>query len=67
MDTLWSVGAGQDGCYAPLSFGSVTLLVIIFCVLGLLWAFYNVFLVSKIDVAKGNDGESDSLVGDIPE
>lgn len=28
---------------------------------------FNVFLVNKIDVEKGIDGESDSLVGDIPE
>lgn len=34
--------------------------------LGLLWSLYNVFLVNKIDVEKGEDGESDSLVGDIP-
>lgn len=67
MDTLWNLAAGQDGCQAPLDFGTVTLLVIIFCVLGLLWALYNVILVNKIDVAKGEDGESDSLVGDIPE
>lgn len=67
MDTLLSLGAGQDGCQAPLSFGTVTILVIVFCVLGLLWAFYNVFLVNKIDVASGDDGESDSLVGDIPQ
>lgn len=36
------------------------------CVLGLLWSLFNVFLVNKIDVEKGVDGESDSLVGDIP-
>ena len=67
MDTLWNLAAGQDACQAPLSFGTVTLLVIIFCVLGLFWALYNVMLVNKIDVAKGEDGESDSLVGDIAE
>ena len=67
MDSFLAVVAGQEGCVAPMNFGGVTLVVIICCVLGLVWALYNVILVNRIDVAKGEDGESDSLVGDIPE
>ena len=67
MDTLLGVTAGVDACQAPMSFGTVQVIVIACCVLGLLWAFFNVLKVNKIDVAKGDDGESESLVGDIPE
>ena len=56
-----------DTCKAPLSFSAVIGLVIAFCVLGLIWAFINMVSVNKIDVEKGIDGESDSLVGDISE
>ena len=67
MDIILDVTAGQDACQAPMSFGSVEIVVILCCALGLLWALFNVIQVNKIDVAKGDDGESDSLVGDIPE
>jgi len=43
------------------------IVVCVCCVLGLLWAAYNVVLVRKINVEQGSDGESESLVGDIPE
>ncbi len=45
-----AVAEAQDGCYAPMSFGAVTAIVISFCVLGLLWALFNMTLVNKIDV-----------------
>lgn len=48
-----------------MDFGGVIGIVIACCALGLLWSLFNVMLVNKIDVEKGNDGESDSLVGDI--
>lgn len=67
MDTLISaIENTQEGCAAPLSFSAVIGIVIAACVLGLLWSAYNVMLVNKIDVQKGFDGESESLV-DIPE
>ena len=56
-----------EDCYAPLDFGTCSIIVIACCVLGLIWAVINVILVKKIDVERGSDGESDSLVGDIPE
>lgn len=57
----------QEGCEAPLSFGGVIGIVIAFCVAGLLWSVVNILSVNKINVETGEDGESDSLVGDIPE
>lgn len=65
MDLITEVVEGQDGCYGPVDFGGVIAIVITCCALGLLWSLFNVILVNKIDVEKGNDGESDSLVGDI--
>lgn len=67
MDLIANLAAGQDGCEAPMSFSTVTIIVIVCCALGLLWALFNVSQVNKIDVESGNDGESESLVGDIPE
>ena len=43
-------------CVAPLSFSAVIGIVAASCVLGLLWSLFNVILVNKIDVEKGNDG-----------
>lgn len=66
MDTVQSLLAeGNLNCEAPLSFGTVTILVIISCGLGLLWAGFNFMSVKKIDVAKEDDGEHDSLIGAI--
>lgn len=68
METIiQTLGEAPAGCEAPLSFTSVIAIVAVSCILGLLWSMFNVFLVNKIDVEKGVDGESDSLVGDIPE
>ncbi len=50
------VTEAQDGCFAPMSFGAVTGVVISSCVLGLIWALFNMSLVNKIDVEKGDDG-----------
>jgi hypothetical protein len=57
MDIINSLSADGPICEAPLSFGNVTIIVIISCVLGVLWAAYNFILVRKIDVEKGIDGE----------
>jgi hypothetical protein len=56
MDIIDSITADGPICEAPLSFGNVTLIVIICCVLGILWAAFNFVLVRKIDVEKGIDG-----------
>lgn len=62
-----AIQATQQQCQAPLSFGAVIGIVIGCCILGLIWAIINMLSVNKIDVEKGIDGQSDSLVGDIPE
>lgn len=68
MSTIYEyVSAAQEDCAGPFSFTATTIVIIGCCVLGLLWALFNVILVNKINVAEGNDGESDSLVGDISE
>ena len=68
MDTLKElIEPNPDACFGPFDFSTATIIIIICCVLGLLWSFVNIYLVNKIDVQNGNDGESDSLVGDIPE
>ena len=56
-----------EQCQGPLSMSGVVIIVVVCCVLGIVWAGFNFMLVRKIDVEKGSDGESDSLVGDIPE
>lgn len=60
------LGVVPDDCVAPFGFGSVIAVVCACCLLGIVWALFNVILVKKIDVERGIDGESDSLVGDIP-
>jgi len=67
MNYLGQLSEGTPSCEAPLTFGSVTVVVIISCVLGLLWAAFNFMSVKKIDVEKGDDGESDSLIGAVTE
>ncbi len=52
MDIVRSLAETNTNCEAPLSFGSVTILVIVACVLGLLWAAFNFMSVKKIDVEK---------------
>lgn len=67
MDIVTQLTAADASCEAPLSFGAVTIIVIVSCVLGLAWAAVNFLSVTKINVETGEDGESDSLIGDIPE
>ena len=44
-------------CRAPLSFAWQWIIIIVCCVLGLLWAAYNIMLVLQIDVRKGITGD----------
>lgn len=66
MDIVTQITANSAACEAPLSFGTVTVIVIVACVLGLAWAAFNFMSVRKINVETGEDGESESLI-DIPE
>ena len=67
MEVANILQAAEEDCYGPYDFSTTIIVVVICCVLGLLWAAYNVILVRKINVEQGTDGESESLVGDIPE
>ena len=46
----------NSACRAPLSFTYEYIIIIVCCVLGLIWAVYNMLLVLKIDVSKGKTG-----------
>lgn len=54
-------------CESPLSFDTITLIIIICAVLGLLWAGYNFIMVRRIDIEaevedEGEEGQqSDDL------
>jgi hypothetical protein len=56
MDIVTQLTADVEACQAPLSFGSVTIIVIVSCVLGLAWAAVNFMSVKKINVETGEDG-----------
>lgn len=58
------IDSASSACRGPLDFTSEFLVIIGCCVLGLIWAFVNMFLVSKVNVAKGITGfEEDGRVG----
>lgn len=65
MDLVESLSEGNTNCEAPLSFGNVTIIVIVSCVLGLLWALFNFICVKKIDLESQDDGEHNSLIGAV--
>ena len=44
-------------CKAPLSFTWEWIIIIVCCVLGLLWAAYNIYLVLQIKVREGITGD----------
>jgi hypothetical protein len=67
INTIVSASRNAAECQGSLDMGSTVLLVVVCCALGIVWAVFNFIQVKKIDVEKGFDGESDSLVGDIPE
>lgn len=46
---------------SPLSLGGVIIIVIISCVLGIVWAFFNYLGVKKIDLKAGQQGEYEGL------
>lgn len=55
--------ASGGSCSGPLDFTAEYLIIIGCCLLGLIWAFINMFLVSKINVHKGHTGYEDDHVG----
>lgn len=57
----------NSACRAPLSFTLEWIIIIACCVLGLIWAVYNIFLVFQIKVREGTTGdkEDDAKRNDI--
>lgn len=52
---------------SPLSLGGVIVIVIVSCVLGLIWAFFNYLGVKKIDLQHGQQGEYEGLANETTE
>ena len=57
----------NSACSAPLSFTYQWIIIIVCCVLGLIWAAYNIMLVLQIKVREGitGDKEDDAKRNDI--
>jgi len=51
-----AIDSSSSSCSGPLDFTTEFLIIIGCCIVGLIWAFINMFLVSKVDVAKGITG-----------
>ncbi len=54
-------------CGSPLGYEGSSVLVIITCVLGLLWAIYNFLALRNIDLEQQADSEDEALMEDMPE
>lgn len=52
---------------SPLGLGGVIVIVIVSCVLGLVWAFFNYLGVKKIDLQHGQQGEYEGLANETTE
>lgn len=54
-------------CESPLTFDTITLIIIICAVLGLLWAGYNFIMVRRIDIEAEveDDGEEGQQSDDL--
>jgi hypothetical protein len=46
-------------CRGPLDFTAEFMIIIVCCIVGLIWAFINITLVSKIDIERGITGYED--------
>ncbi len=57
----------NSACRAPVTFTWQWIIIIVCCVLGLIWAAYNIWLVLKINVREGitGDKEDDAKRSDI--
>lgn len=57
-----AVAGAAASCRGMLDFKTEFLIIIACCLLGLLWAFYNMRLVQAIDVHSGKTGYEDHNV-----
>lgn len=49
----------NNACRGPLNFTWEWIIIVACCVLGLLWAAYNIWLVLKINVREGKTGDKE--------
>ena len=56
----------EEGCRSPLDFTTESIIITACCLIGIIWAVINLFLVRRVDVKKGYTGES-SQHEDIPQ
>jgi hypothetical protein len=48
----------EEGCRSPIDFTTESIIIGACCLVGIIWAIYNLYLVRRIDVRKGYTGES---------
>ena len=56
MNVIANLALDEATCQAPLGMTVSTILIVVCCILGLIWAIYNFLLVKRINVETGADG-----------
>jgi hypothetical protein len=51
-------GSSSSSCHSPLSYPVEVIVIVVCCLLGIIWAIYNIFQVEKIKVRGGQVGDS---------
>jgi hypothetical protein len=57
LEHFQSTSSGS-GCTSPMSYPAEVIVIVVCCLLGIIWAIYNVFQVEKIKVRGGYTGDS---------
>ena len=57
MDHFQS-GSSSSSCNSPMSYPVEVIVIVVCCLLGIIWAIYNIFQVEKIKVRGGYSGDS---------
>lgn len=48
----------SSSCNSPMSFPVEVIVIVVCCLLGIVWAIYNIFEVEKINVRGGYNGDT---------
>jgi hypothetical protein len=51
---------GDSGCSSPMSYPVEVIVIVVCCLLGIVWAIYNIFEVERINVRGGYNGDTHS-------
>jgi hypothetical protein len=51
-------GSSGSSCNSPMSYPVEVIVIVVCCLLGIVWAIYNIFQVEKIKVRGGQPGDS---------